>query len=45
VIGYEDLDRHGEWVREAEYGYVWRPTYVVAGWAPYRDGRVYDRCG
>jgi hypothetical protein len=39
VIGYEDLDDNGEWVREPEYGYVWRPTYVVAGWAPYRHGR------
>lgn len=39
VIGYEDLDRHGEWFSEAGYGYVWRPSYVVAGWAPYRYGR------
>jgi hypothetical protein len=39
VIGYEDLDDHGEWVSEPEYGYVWRPTYVVSGWAPYRYGR------
>jgi hypothetical protein len=39
VIGYEDLDDNGEWVHEPEYGYVWRPTYVVAGWAPYRYGR------
>lgn len=39
VIGYEDLDRYGTWVSYPEYGYVWRPTYVVAGWAPYRYGR------
>jgi|HigsolmetaAR201D_1030396.scaffolds.fasta_scaffold01009_13 hypothetical protein len=39
VIGYEDLDAHGRWVHEPEYGYVWYPTYVVAGWAPYRYGR------
>ena len=39
VIGYEDLDRDGEWIDEPEYGYVWRPTYVVADWAPYRYGR------
>lgn len=39
VVGYEDLDGNGEWVREPEYGYVWRPTYVVSGWAPYRYGR------
>lgn len=39
VIGYEDLDEHGEWVSEPEYGYVWTPRYVSAGWAPYRYGR------
>lgn len=39
VIGYEDLDRHGTWIHEPSYGYVWRPTYVAAGWAPYRYGR------
>jgi hypothetical protein len=39
VIGYEDLDHYGSWVSEPEYGYVWRPTYVAAGWAPYRHGR------
>jgi hypothetical protein len=39
VVGYEDLDRHGYWVNEPSYGYVWQPTYVVSGWAPYRYGR------
>lgn len=39
VIGHEDLDRHGEWIHEPEYGYVWRPIRVYSGWAPYRDGR------
>ena len=39
VVGYEDLDRNGEWLSEPEYGYVWRPRYVDAGWAPYRFGR------
>lgn len=39
VIGYEDLDRHGEWVHEPEYGHVWRPIHVSSNWAPYRDGR------
>ncbi len=39
VVGYEDLDGHGEWIDEPEYGHVWRPTYVVADWAPYRYGR------
>ncbi len=39
VVGYEDLDDNGDWVHEPEYGYVWTPRYVVAGWAPYRYGR------
>jgi hypothetical protein len=39
VVGYEDLDGQGEWINEPSYGYVWRPTYVVADWAPYRYGR------
>lgn len=39
VVGYEDLDDNGEWISEPEYGYVWRPTYVVSNWAPYRYGR------
>ncbi len=39
VIGYRDLDRYGSWVSEPGYGYVWQPTYVVSGWAPYRYGR------
>lgn len=39
AIGYEDLDDDGEWISEPEYGYVWRPTYVVNTWAPYRYGR------
>jgi hypothetical protein len=39
VIGYEDLDDHGEWISEPEYGHVWRPRYVASDWAPYRYGR------
>ncbi|MET0660358.1 MAG: DUF6600 domain-containing protein, partial [Steroidobacteraceae bacterium] len=39
VIGHEDLDSHGEWIHERDYGYVWRPLYVSVDWAPYRYGR------
>lgn len=39
VIGYEDLDDHGDWHSHPEYGYVWYPRVVVAGWAPYRYGQ------
>src|SRR5262249_43627032 len=38
VVGYEDLDTYGTWHTAPGYGYVWAPTNVVAGWAPYRDG-------
>ena len=39
VTGYQDLDRNGSWHQEPEYGYVWTPSYVAAGWAPYQFGR------
>jgi hypothetical protein len=38
VIGYQDLDAHGTWRSDPTYGHVWVPSYVEAGWAPYRDG-------
>jgi hypothetical protein len=38
VIGYEDLDAHGTWQAVADYGNVWIPRSVPAGWAPYRNG-------
>jgi hypothetical protein len=39
MTGAEDLDRHGRWDRHPEYGTVWYPTVVAAGWAPYRYGQ------
>jgi hypothetical protein len=39
MIGYTDLDDHGSWRPVADYGHVWFPRQVAAGWAPYRDGR------
>ena len=36
--GYEDLDDTGDWQRTPEYGPVWVPRHVVAGWSPYRNG-------
>jgi hypothetical protein len=39
VVGYEDLDRHGTWYSERDYGYVWVPSRVSIGWEPYRFGR------
>jgi hypothetical protein len=38
MTGVEDLDRYGRWDTHPEYGAIWAPTSVAAGWAPYRDG-------
>ncbi|HYA96611.1 MAG TPA: DUF6600 domain-containing protein [Methylomirabilota bacterium] len=38
MTGYEDLDEYGGWRDVPEYGAMWVPTGVVAGWAPYRYG-------
>lgn len=38
TIGYEDLDANGSWSDLPEYGRVWQPRAVAAGWAPYRYG-------
>ena len=39
MTGWEDLDRHGQWRSHPEFGSVWRPSAIAAGWEPYRDGR------
>ena len=39
IPGIDDLDRHGDWQSDAEYGAVWLPRTVAADWAPYRHGR------
>ena len=39
LIGYEDLDWYGSWSDTSDYGPVWIPSSVPAGWAPYRFGR------
>ena len=38
VVGFEDLDDNGTWRVDVNYGSVWTPTRVTAGWTPYRDG-------
>jgi ferric-dicitrate binding protein FerR (iron transport regulator) len=38
VPGYEDLDEYGTWRETPDYGSVWVPSRVDAGWAPYREG-------
>jgi hypothetical protein len=36
---YDQLAPYGQWVQNPEYGWVWYPTAVPAGWQPYSDGR------
>lgn len=38
MTGVEDLDRYGRWEQAPEYGTVWVPRSVPAGWAPYGAG-------
>ena len=35
---YDSLAPHGQWISSAQFGYVWRPVHVYAGWRPYYDG-------
>jgi hypothetical protein len=38
MAGTEDLDDNGQWENTPDNGYVWIPTAVAAGWAPYSFG-------
>ena len=38
VIGYQQLDEHGSWETNVEYGPIWVPRTTEVGWAPYRNG-------
>ncbi|MGH8504676.1 MAG: DUF6600 domain-containing protein, partial [Stenotrophobium sp.] len=38
IVGASDLDAYGQWRDVDDYGYVWFPSAVAAGWAPYRYG-------
>jgi hypothetical protein len=38
IPGAADLEQYGTWRDSPEYGHVWMPTTVDAGWAPYREG-------
>jgi len=39
VYGVDDLDHYGDWRVVPDYGAVWVPQAVPAGWAPYSTGR------
>jgi hypothetical protein len=38
IPGAADLDDYGQWTTASEYGPVWYPAGVPAGWVPYRYG-------
>lgn len=38
VDGYYDLDDYGSWESDSDYGEVWVPSEVSAGWVPYHMG-------
>src|SRR5208283_4999793 len=38
TVGYSDLDEHGTWSEQPDYGAVWTPNSVGPDWAPYSDG-------
>ncbi|MBV8817989.1 MAG: hypothetical protein JO022_06505, partial [Acidobacteriaceae bacterium] len=38
LIGYEDLGQYGDWTQIPEYGPIWCPRRVDAGWSPYHYG-------
>ena len=39
ITGWQDLDRHGDWISDADNGPLWLPRVVAPGWAPYQVGR------
>ena len=38
TTGYQALDNYGTWQSNPQYGEVWTPSSVPAGWAPYHQG-------
>jgi hypothetical protein len=38
VVGYAQLDAHGSWNHDPNYGAVWYPAVAMPNWAPYRYG-------
>ena len=43
VPGAADLDAYGDWQPQTEYGAVWFPRDVPAGWEPYHYGHWINR--
>ncbi len=38
IYGAKDLDAAGRWQDDPDYGWIWIPTGVPAGWVPYSEG-------
>ncbi|RDS82525.1 hypothetical protein DWU99_14055 [Dyella psychrodurans] len=38
MVGAQDLNQYGTWQNDEDYGAVWYPGNVAAGWAPYAFG-------
>jgi hypothetical protein len=38
MVGYQDFDNYGDWRTVPDYGPVWVPNGMAAGWAPYHNG-------
>jgi hypothetical protein len=38
IVGAQDLAANGTWAQTPDYGAVWYPSAVPAGWAPYQFG-------
>lgn len=38
MTGVQELETHGRWEQHPDYGQVWSPIGVGAGWAPFRYG-------
>lgn len=38
TVGYQQLDRYGDWQQDLVYGAVWLPYNLPENWAPYRTG-------
>jgi hypothetical protein len=38
MVGGDDLNGSGSWEEDEDYGAIWYPAVVGAGWAPYRFG-------
>ncbi len=39
MVGASELIQYGNWDNDAQYGRIWYPSTLAAGWAPFRYGR------